>query len=137
MLSDEFIACREVEDEVGTSQCQLVARRSRSPYILAYLYAKLHAVIGAENLHIRSQLHLVSGIADLAVAQILGRGKPALLIELTVVREIGLRHDAQDLSVLDHDTAIQQQIASHYRSADNGDDVEFAGEIEQHHHRLL
>ncbi len=68
------------------ASASLLLGGARSPYILAYLYAKLHAVIGAENLHIRSQLHLVSGIADLAVAQVLGRGKPALLIELAVVR---------------------------------------------------
>ena len=79
----------------------------------------------------------MSGVANLAIAQVLRRGKPALLVELAVVRQISLWHDAQDLTVLNHDTAIQQQVAYHYRSTDNRDDVELSGEIEQHHHCLL
>ena len=79
----------------------------------------------------------MSGKTDFLFTEILSRCKPPLLIELTVVRQVGLWHDAQYLSLLNDDCTVEQQIASHDRSAHDGDDIEFAGEIEQHHHALF
>ena len=50
MLADEFIACREIEDDVGSCKGEIVARRDRCPYILAYLDAEFHTVASGEHL---------------------------------------------------------------------------------------
>ena len=39
--------------------------------------------------------------------------------------------------MLDHDATVEQQVACHYWCAHDADDVEFSGEIEQHHDGLL
>ena len=44
MLADELVAGREVEDDVGTRQSEVVAGRYRSPDVFAYLHTELHAV---------------------------------------------------------------------------------------------
>ena len=100
MLAQQFVAGREVEDDVGTSHCQIVAWRDGSPYILADLHAKLHAVGSDEDLGICTDRHRATCKVDLRRIQILRRGKPALLIELRIVWQIGLGHDAQQRTPL-------------------------------------
>ena len=100
MLAQQFVAGREVEDDVGTSHCQIVAWRDGSPYILANLHAKLHAVGSDEDLGISTDRHRATCKVDLRRIQILRRGKPALLIELRIVWQIGLGHDAQQRTPL-------------------------------------
>ncbi|CUP32778.1 Uncharacterised protein [Segatella copri] len=90
-----------------------------------------------KNLNIRRQFHLMSGITDFAISQVLSRSKPAFLIKLAVVWKICLRYNTENLSMLDNDTTIEQQVARYHRRTHDRDDIEFACEIEQHHHCLL
>ena len=52
VLANEFVAGREVEDNVCTSQCQRIAGRNRSPYVFTYLNAKENTVARTEELGI-------------------------------------------------------------------------------------
>ena len=79
----------------------------------------------------------MSGKTDLLFAQVLCRGKPTLLIELAIVRQIGLWHDTKNLSSLDNHTTVEQEIARYDRRSHDSDDVELASEIEQHHDALF
>ena len=51
MLTNQFVAGREVEDHIGTSQSQVVAWWCGCPYILADLDTELHAI--GSNKHLR------------------------------------------------------------------------------------
>ena len=53
MLADEFVACREIEDDVGTGKGEIVARRNGCPHVLAYLNAEFHSIAGCEYLRTR------------------------------------------------------------------------------------
>ena len=44
MLTNELVAGREVEDDIGTRERQIVAGRNRCPHIFADLNAKLHTI---------------------------------------------------------------------------------------------
>ena len=76
-------------------------------------------------------------IAYVALQQVLRRGKPSFLIKLAVVGQICLGHNAQYLPLLYHYSAVEQQVACHYGCSYNGDDVELACKVEQHHYALL
>ena len=137
MFSYEFVASRKVEDQICSSQRQFIARRSRSPYIFTDFHTKLYTVERLEYLNIRRQFYLMSCITDFAISQVLSRGKPAFLIKLAVVWKISLRYNTENLPMLDNNTTIEQQVARYHRRTYDRDDIEFACEIEQHHHRLL
>ena len=50
MLTDQLVAGGEVQDDVGTCQCQVVAGRDGSPYVLTDLTTELHTIGGNEEL---------------------------------------------------------------------------------------
>ena len=137
MLADELVAGREVEDKVGTRQCQTVAGRRGSPHILADLDTEQHIVAGAEELCIRVDGDGVAGEADLGGPQVLSRRKPALLVKLAVVGEVRLRHESQQLALLNDGRTVEQQVAHHHGESHDGDDVQLAGEVEERHYRSL
>ena len=68
---------------------------------------------------------------DIRRIKILGRGKPAFLIELSVVGEISLRYHTKYLSSLDNHCTIVEQAVYQYRCSDDKDGIEFAGEVEK------
>ena len=70
-------------------------------------------------------------------AQVLGRGKPALLIELAVVGQVGLGYNAEELSFLDDNRTIEQQVTDNDRESDDGNDVKLTGEVKQLDNALL
>ena len=137
MLAQKLIGSREVEHDVGTRQGQVVAGRCRGPHVLTNLHTKHGAIGRAEELGGGSQRHHVARIAYGHLAQVLQRGKPALLIKLIVIGEIGLGNNAQDLAFLKHNTTVEQQAARHDGGAHNADDVQLAREVEQGHHAVL
>ena len=73
----------------------------------------------------------IAGKADGRWPQVLRRGKPTFLVELAVVGQISLRHDAQQLSFLDDGCTVEQQIAHYDGQSDDGDDVELTGKVKQ------
>ena len=131
VLAHELVAGGEVEDDVGTGQGQLVAGGSGRPDVLAHLDAEEHVVTRAEELCLGCELYGAACKTDFHRPQVLGRSKPALFVELAVVGQVGLRHDAQQLSTLDDGSTVEQQVACYDGQSDNGDDVELAGEVHE------
>ena len=76
-------------------------------------------------------MHRTACEIDIRRIQILSRGKPTFLVELAVVREIGLRHDAEQRTTLDDGSTVVEQTVDHHRQSEHRDDVELAGEVEQ------
>ena len=137
MLADHLVAGREVQDDVGPCQRQVVAGRDRCPHVLADLHAELHAVAGDEYLRLGADVHGTACEVDVCRVQVLRRGKPALLVELAVAGQISFRHDAQQLSRLDDGSAVVEQAVDHHGQSHHGDDVELTGKVEQIHHALF
>ena len=94
MLANQLVASREVQYDVGTSQCQIVAWWYGGPHILADLRTKLHTVGSHEYLRLWGDVHRTASEIDIRRIQVLCRGKPSLLVKLAVVGQIRLRHDA-------------------------------------------
>ena len=49
LLACQLVTGRQVENDIGTSQCQLVAWGQRCPYVFTDFDAEPHAVAGAED----------------------------------------------------------------------------------------
>ena len=131
MFADQLVAGGEVQDDVGTGQSQTVAGRDGSPHVLTDLTPELHTVGGDEDLRFGSHMHRTASEIDIRRIQVLGRGKPTFLVELTVVRQIGLRHDTEQCTTLDDGGTVVEQAVDHHRQSEHRDDVELAGEVEQ------
>ena len=101
VLADELIAGREVDNDVSTSHCQVIAGRNWCPYILTDLYAKLDALIGLEHFRFGRYRNRCTSQINVCGIQILRGGKPALLVELIIVGQIGLRNNTQQRTALD------------------------------------
>ena len=131
MLTNQFVAGREVEDDICTREGEIIAGRNRCPHILADLHTELHTTAGDEEFGLCTHGETAACKEEGRRIQILGRGKPTLLVELGIVGQIGLGDDTQQLSTLDHSgTVIQQTIDDHRQTYDR-DDIEFTCEIKQ------
>ena len=137
MLADLFGACREVEHNLHTCQCECVAGRNGCPDVLAYLYSELNSVGSTEYLACRCNQHGLPGVVYLCRTKVARRCKPPLFVELCIVRKVGLWYYSDYLSVLYHCCTVEQQRTHTHRNADNGNDVELTGKVEQHHHSVL
>ena len=137
VLANELIAGTEIEDDVGPGQGKMVARRCRCPHVLTDLDAKGHAVHRTEELWQGGDGDRMARIVERAGTQILSRSKPALLVELTVIGQVGLRHNTEHMAFLNDDGTIEQQITDGHGGSDDGDDVELVGELKEFHDRHL
>ena len=131
VLANDLVAGREVEDDVGTCHRQIVARRNRCPHVLADLYAKLHAVSRHEEFRICTDRDDPACKIELRRIQILSRGKPALFIELCIVGQVSLWHQAQQCTALDNGCTVIEQAVDDNWQAHDGNDVQFTRKIEQ------
>ena len=130
VLADEFIAGREVQDDVRTSHRQIVAGRNGCPDVLADFDAKLD-VTHLEELGFGRQTDWCASQIDIGIVQVLRRGKPTFLVELVVVRQIGLRHDTQQCTALDDGSTIEQQATSLDGQPYHADNIQLTGEVQQ------
>ena len=71
VLANKFGAGREVENDVGTSHREIVARRNGCPHVFAYLHTKLHAAKGLEELGLGRQAYGSACQIDLGRIQVL------------------------------------------------------------------
>ena len=62
MLADELIAGREIEDDIGTRERQIVAGRNWCPHILADLHTKLHAIRSDKDLGFCTDRNCITSI---------------------------------------------------------------------------
>ena len=75
--------------------------------------------------------NLLPADEDRAGLEVLETGKPALLIELLVVGQVALGHDAKYLTMLDDCGAIEQTtVIGHWQTHD-ADDVQTPAEVHQ------
>ena len=137
MLSDKLVAGREVEDDISSCKCKIVTWRCGCPYILADLNAELNAIAGYKYLWLGRHLNRAACEIDFGWVQVLRRSKPALLVELTVIGQIYLWHNAQQCSALQNGSAVIQQTVYHNWQTNYNDGVELAGEIKQFYYTLL
>ena len=115
----------------------MIAGRSRSPYIFANLHAEIHAVTRAEEYGVSRKADALSGKQQVGVIQILSGSKPALLIEFTIVRQVGLGDKSQEVALLNDGSTIEQQVTTNHGQSYDDNDIERAGEFQQFQYGLL
>ena len=121
-LADRDVRCRQVDQHRRAGERGIARRRDRHPDVLADLagdlqerqVGRLEDQVGAEGHVGVEQAHRGRhrGVAGLELAR---------LVELAVVRQVGLRHDAEDAAVADHRRAIEEAMVDAQRQADDGD----------------
>ena len=119
----------EVENDVRAREGQGRAGRHRCPEVFAKFHAK-HAGRGVEE-QAGADLDLLSADEHSAFRHIGTALEPALLVELLVVGQEGLRHEAEYLAALHDGSTVEQGSAIRHRQADDTDDVEAAGDVHQ------
>jgi len=127
-LGQELIAGGEVAEQGGAGEGECAARGLHRPEVLAELDPD-HAigeVVGAEE-EVGAEGDLLAEQLDLPYRGDPGRGEPALLVELPGVRQVGLRHDAQDLAARKEDPDVEEAAGDLERQSDQGREPEAAG----------
>ena len=137
MLTYELVGGRQIEDDISTSQGQLIAGWQRCPHILAYFDAEADTVAGAEKLRLTRHGDRAARQINLLFLQVGAAGKPALLVKLIIIGQEGLGHETEDNPMLHHCGTVVEFGANAHRNAHDGDNVELAGEVEQHEQALL
>ena len=123
-LADGFVTCREIGKHRCPGQRMAGARRQRGPEVLADLHTE------AEVRHFAAAEQQVRAEGDGRAAQCdaarFGRcgGEVTQLIELCVVRQMGLRHKAEQRPMADHGGAVIECAVHADRQADDGDELE-------------
>ena len=74
---------------------------------------------------------------DFGGIKVLRGGKPALLVELVIVGQIGLGHNTQQRAILDNGSTVEQQATSLYGQTNHTDNIKLTGEVEQHEQSLF
>ena len=137
VLTYELVGGRQVEDDISTSQGQLIAGRQRCPHILAYFDAEADTVAGAEELRLTRHGDRAARQVNLLLLQVGAAGKPAFLVELIIIGQEGLGHKTEDNPMLYHGGTVVELGANAHGNAHDGDNVQLAGEVEQHEQALL
>ena len=127
ILSCAVGTCAEVEDDVGSLQGQGGGRRYRGPDVLTQFDAE-RAARGLEQL-VGGQEHLLSADEHVVFRYIHRADEPPLVIELLVVRQERLGHQAQQLTLLQNSRAVHQSSLEADRQADDGDDIHRSREV--------
>ena len=105
MLARHLVRCREVEDNLRTLQGQCRAGRCHTPQVLAYLHTE--DVASRMEYLVRPYVYLLPGIVYVVLhAQVVACAKPAALVKLAVVGDIAFGYDAQDESLLHHESTV-------------------------------
>ena len=107
-LADRDVAGRQVGQHGGARQRPLPARRGRHPQILADLGVNDEIRRRSSAANRRSGPNGTSAAAeqDLLVLGAVAGGEMATLVELAVVRQVDLRHDAEQPAAVDRHRAI-------------------------------
>ncbi len=137
MFAQQLVAGGEVEDKLCTREGEVIAGRCRSPHVFAELDAEEHPVARTEQCGVGTHHYLVSRIANFGGVEVLQRCKPAFLVELAIVGKVCLGDEGKYFALLDYCSTVEKQVANDDGDADDRDDVELTGEVEQHEYRLL
>ena len=137
VLAYQFVAGRTVEDNVGAGHRQPVAGRDGCPHVLTNLYAKLDAVAGLVDRRLGCQIDGGTGQINLHGVEILCGSKPALLVELIVIGQIGLCHQSQQCTPLNDGGTVEQQSLGLHGQSHDADDIQGTREVQEAHQTLL
>ena len=136
-LADRFVAGREIRDNGCASQSVRGARRKRRPEILADLdrKRKLQHAFAAEQ-ELRPEQHVLPREPDVLHAG--GRGAVVpLLIELAIVRNMGLRHKAKELPAANNRRAVIELAGDVHGEPHERDQIEPFARLENISQRIL
>ena len=112
MFANQFITCREIKDQVCASQCQMVAWRNGGPHIFTDFHSKLHTAFQFEQKRPLGQCNGISRIAKrLPVVNVLGGGKPAFLIKLSVIGQVYLGDKCGKHPSTNNSGAVQENLS--------------------------
>ena len=119
-LADRDVAGRQIEQDLGAGQCRRDARRPRHPQILADLDVKgeTRSTGGGEQ-QVRAERGVVPGDGDRPAGDADARGEMPALVELAVIRQKNLWHDAEQLAAMDRDRAVVKLPMRAQRRADD------------------
>ena len=118
---DRDRAARQVDQHRGAGQRGLGARRDRDPHVLADLRVQHQPrhVLGREQ-QVDAERHGLRRPTRIApAALVLAGGDLPPLVELAVVRQVGLRHDAEDPAAVDDHRAVVDPVPVAQRRADD------------------
>ena len=115
-LADRDVAGREVRDDRRSRQRRQRARGQRHPQVLAELEVQHEARdVGRREQQPAAERHVLPEQPYRRRQRLGGRRELALLVELAVVGQVGLRHRAENPSAVHHDSAVEQSVLSPQR----------------------
>ena len=125
-LADGDVAGRQVHQQLGARERGVARRRDRHPHVLADLDMEGEIDAGCLEEEIGAERHGLAQQLDL-VAEHVGAGdEMPLLVELAIVRQVGLWHHAQHLAAMDDDGGVVEAARDPERRADDQDREELA-----------
>ena len=107
IFADVVVGSTEVEDDVSSQHRELRAGRHGSPDILTQFHAE-GTTRGVEEA-VPDERYLLSAAPDGTFRNVCRTGEPTLFVELIVVGQICLGHDAQNLATLQDSRTVQQR----------------------------
>ena len=133
-LAHRLIAGGEIQNQRGSLRRQAQGGRLGGPEILADLHAD------GESRHLRAAEHQTGGEVHRRLSregdgaarppQVLPGGKPAGLVELTVVGDMGLGHQAEELPPADYRGAVVELVPVPHGQAQSRHHVQVLGGLQ-------
>ena len=138
VLSDEVVAGRQVADNGGSRLGHADGGRVRCPQVLADLKTQLQVrqILAFKDLFRAKGYQFLAAEGDVIIL-CRRRSKLALLVKFTVIGQMGLGHQAQDLSLLYNRRAVIQFVVYPHRHAHGGDHLQIPGGLQHRGERLL
>ena len=136
-FTDHDIRGREVGEDQRPPKCGIRRRRRGRPEVFADLSMEDQA---GQIRRLKNQIiakgHPAARDGDLSPG-VPAMGEPAFLIELTVIRQVGLWHNAQHLPARDHDSAIIEPPLPAQRRAEQDHRCHLGTGFNEHAKRLF
>ena len=132
VLTDQFVAGGEVEDDVGSFHRQQGTGGDGDPKVFAYLDANRELSRTEQQVAAHRVFFFPDG--NRRCPKLCGGCEPTLFLELFIVGQICLRDDAPYNSFLEDNGGIDQLVSCPERNADDSQDIQvcrIADQLEQ------
>ena len=112
-LANRDVRRRQIQQHGRAGERRVRRRRNRHPQVLANLgvEGEQRLLLVLENEIVAERHRATAGEIDFVARGSVGRGELPRLVKFAVVREIGLRHDAENLPAMNHDRAVKQMMS--------------------------
>ena len=118
-LADRDVAGGEVREHRGAGERGERARRQRHPEVLADLEVQHEArEVARREQQARPERHVLAEQPQRGRDRLRGRREMPLLVELAVVRQVGLRHRAEEAAAVHEHRAVEQPVVGLQRQPD-------------------